>query len=186
MTFKEDACRARKNYSARNLNLLRKFTLAILRQQNDKLSLKARRWKCSLQPDYLKKVLRFWCGCPDPMISRFTWNEPNALKNNMLMPYDILWHNKRKSLSLRNKPWFSRIYNLSTRISTRKPQNSCDFGAFSFTFYHPPINAFVRRLMWSACLFMMSSFSSTSSCNCSTLRNSSACWSHWYAPQMLV
>jgi len=24
------------------------------------------------------------------MISRFTWNEPNALKNNMLMPYDIL------------------------------------------------------------------------------------------------
>ena len=26
--------------------------------------------------------------------------------------------------------------------------------------------------------FMMSSFSSTSSCNCSTLRNSSACWSH--------
>ena len=59
VTFKEDACRARKNYSARNLNLLRKFTLAILRQQNDKLSLKARRWKCSLQPDYLKKVLGF-------------------------------------------------------------------------------------------------------------------------------
>lgn len=59
VTFKEDACRARKNYSARNLNLLRKFTLAILRQQNDKLSLKARRWKCSLLPDYLKKVLGF-------------------------------------------------------------------------------------------------------------------------------
>ena len=59
VTFKEDACRARKNYSARNLNLLRKFTLAILRQQNDKLSLKARCWKCSLQPDYLKKVLGF-------------------------------------------------------------------------------------------------------------------------------
>ena len=112
--------------------------------------------------------------------------KPMHWKNNMLMPYDVLWHNKRKSLSLRNKPWFSRIYDLSTRISTRKPQNSCDFGAFSFTFYHPPINAFVRRLMWSACLFMMSSFSSTSSCNCSTLRNSSACWSHWYTPQMLV
>ena len=59
VTFKEDACRARKNYSARNLNLLRKFTLAILRQQNDKRSLKARHWKCSLQPDYLKKVLGF-------------------------------------------------------------------------------------------------------------------------------
>lgn len=59
VTFKEDACRARKNYSACNLNLLHKFTLAILRQQNDKLPLKARRWKCSLQPDYLRKVLRF-------------------------------------------------------------------------------------------------------------------------------
>ena len=51
VTFREDACRARKNYSARNLNLLRKFTLAILRQQNGKISLKARRWKCSLQPN---------------------------------------------------------------------------------------------------------------------------------------
>ena len=59
VTFKEDACRARKNYSARNPSLLCKFTLAILSQQNDKLSLKARRWKCSLQPDYLKKVLGF-------------------------------------------------------------------------------------------------------------------------------
>ena len=29
VTFKEDACRARKNYSARNLNPLRKFTIAI-------------------------------------------------------------------------------------------------------------------------------------------------------------
>ena len=65
VTFREDACRARKNYSARNLNLLRKFTLAILRQQNDKLSLlKAQRWKCGLQPDYLKKALGFGCGSP--------------------------------------------------------------------------------------------------------------------------
>lgn len=45
VTFREDACRARKNFSARNLNLIRKFSLAILRQQHDALSLKARRWK---------------------------------------------------------------------------------------------------------------------------------------------
>ena len=32
VTFREDACRARKNFSARNLNLIRKFSLAILRQ----------------------------------------------------------------------------------------------------------------------------------------------------------
>ena len=58
-TFREDACRARKNFSARNLNLIRKFALAILRQQHDTLSLKARRWKCSLRIDYLKQVLGF-------------------------------------------------------------------------------------------------------------------------------
>ena len=57
VTFREDACRARKNFSARNLNLIRKFALAILRQQHDTLSLKARRWKCSLRIDYLKQVL---------------------------------------------------------------------------------------------------------------------------------
>ena len=44
---------------ARNLNLIRKFSLAILRQQYDNLSLKARRWKCSLRIDYLKQVLGF-------------------------------------------------------------------------------------------------------------------------------
>jgi len=32
---------------------------AILRQQHDNLSLKARRWKCSLRIDYLKQVLGF-------------------------------------------------------------------------------------------------------------------------------
>ena len=59
VTFREDACRARKNFSARNLNLIRKFSLAILRQQHDTLSLKARRRKCSLHIDYLKQVLGF-------------------------------------------------------------------------------------------------------------------------------
>ena len=59
VTFREDACRARKNFSAHNLNLIRKFSLAILRQQHDNLSLKARRWKYSLRIDYLKQVLGF-------------------------------------------------------------------------------------------------------------------------------
>ena len=64
VTSREDACRARKNFSARNLNLIRKFSLAILRRQHDTLSLKARRWKCSLRIDYLKQVLGFLCGSP--------------------------------------------------------------------------------------------------------------------------
>lgn len=50
---------SRDTCPARNLNLLCKFSLVILRQQNDKLSLKASRWKCSLQLDYLKEVLGF-------------------------------------------------------------------------------------------------------------------------------
>ena len=59
MTFREDACRARKNFSARNLNLIRKFALGILRQQHNTLSIKVQRWKCSLRIDYLKQVLGF-------------------------------------------------------------------------------------------------------------------------------
>jgi ISPg6, transposase len=59
VTFREDACRARKNFSARNLNLIRKFAFAILRQQYDTLSIKVRHWKCSLRIDYLKQVLGF-------------------------------------------------------------------------------------------------------------------------------
>ena len=59
VTFKEDACRVRKNYSACNLNPLCKFTLTILRQQSDKLSLKARRWKCNLHPTISRKSLDF-------------------------------------------------------------------------------------------------------------------------------
>lgn len=59
VTFREDTCRARKNFSARNLNLIHKFSLAILHQQHDKLSLKARRWKYSLRIDYLKQALGF-------------------------------------------------------------------------------------------------------------------------------
>ena len=37
------------------------------------------------------------------MIFHLTQNELNALKNNMLISYDILRYNKRKSLSLRHK-----------------------------------------------------------------------------------
>ena len=59
VTFREDACRVRKNFSARNLNLIRKFSLAILRQKHNTLSIKVRRWKCSLRVDYLKQVPEF-------------------------------------------------------------------------------------------------------------------------------
>lgn len=58
VTFREDACRARKNYSATNLNTLRKFALAIVSQHKDKLSLRKRLFKEALNIDYLKKLLK--------------------------------------------------------------------------------------------------------------------------------
>lgn len=58
VTFREDACRARKDYSATNLNTLRKFALAIVSQYKDKLSLRKRLFKAALNMDYLKKLLK--------------------------------------------------------------------------------------------------------------------------------
>ena len=58
VTFREDACRARKDYSATNLNTLRKFALAIVSGHKDKLSLRKRLFKAALNMDYLKKLLK--------------------------------------------------------------------------------------------------------------------------------
>lgn len=40
VTFKEDASRARKGYAAENLSLVRKLALQIVKQHNDKRSIK--------------------------------------------------------------------------------------------------------------------------------------------------
>ncbi|WP_455657120.1 ISAs1 family transposase, partial [Porphyromonas gulae] len=53
VTFREDACRTRKDYSATNLNTLRKFALAIVSGHKDKLSLRKRLFKAALNIDYL-------------------------------------------------------------------------------------------------------------------------------------
>lgn len=58
VTFKEDACRARTGYAPENLNILRKFALRKISQMKDKLSLKKRRYRASLNNEYLEKVLR--------------------------------------------------------------------------------------------------------------------------------
>ncbi len=58
VTFREDACRARKDYSATNLNTLIKFALAIVSRHKDKLSLRKRLFKAALNIDYLKKLLK--------------------------------------------------------------------------------------------------------------------------------
>ncbi len=55
--FKEDESRARKGYAAQNLSLLRKLSLQIVKNYNDKKSLKKKRFTAALNTKYLKKLL---------------------------------------------------------------------------------------------------------------------------------
>ena len=67
VTFKEDASRARKGYAAENLSLVRKLALQIVKQHNDKRSIKKRLFRAALSQDYLKEILlnaKIWCGYP--------------------------------------------------------------------------------------------------------------------------
>ena len=57
VTFKEDASRARKGYAAENLSLVRKLALQIVKQHNDKRSIKKRLFRAALSQDYLKEIL---------------------------------------------------------------------------------------------------------------------------------
>ena len=57
VTFKEDACRARAGNAAENLNIMRKIALHRLSQNRSKLSLKKRRFRASLNQDYLEKII---------------------------------------------------------------------------------------------------------------------------------
>jgi predicted transposase YbfD/YdcC len=59
VTFKEDACRTRQENAPLNLATLRKFALQLLSNQNDKLSLKKRQYKATLDLNYLKKIVKF-------------------------------------------------------------------------------------------------------------------------------
>ena len=54
---KEDASRARKGYAAENLSLVRKLALQIVKQHNDKRSIKKRLFRAALSQDYLKEIL---------------------------------------------------------------------------------------------------------------------------------
>ena len=58
MTFREDHCRARKEYAATNLNTIRQLALAIVSQQKDKLSIRKRFFTADLNIDYLKELLK--------------------------------------------------------------------------------------------------------------------------------
>jgi len=57
VTFHEDACRARTANAPQNLNILRKIALYRLTKIKDRLSLKKRRYRASLNNQYLLKIL---------------------------------------------------------------------------------------------------------------------------------
>jgi predicted transposase YbfD/YdcC len=57
VTFKEDDCRARKDYAPENLATLRKLALQIISKQKDRLSLKKRRLKAAYDSEYLKTLI---------------------------------------------------------------------------------------------------------------------------------
>lgn len=57
VTFKEDASRARKGFAAENLFFVRKIALQVVKQHNDKRSIKKRLFRAALSQDYLKEIL---------------------------------------------------------------------------------------------------------------------------------
>ena len=58
VTFKEDACRARKGFAALNLSTVRKLALQIVKAHDDKRSVRKRLFRASLSQDYLLELLR--------------------------------------------------------------------------------------------------------------------------------
>lgn len=57
VTFNEDANRSRTGNAPQNLNILRKMALHRISRMQDKLSLKKRRFRASMNVEYLRKVL---------------------------------------------------------------------------------------------------------------------------------
>lgn len=57
VTFNEDANRSRNGNAPQNLNILRKMALHRISRMKDKLSLKKRRFRASMNVEYLRKVL---------------------------------------------------------------------------------------------------------------------------------
>jgi len=57
VTFKEDANRSRKGNAPQNLNILRKMALHRISKMKDNLSLKKRRYRASMNIDYLRKIV---------------------------------------------------------------------------------------------------------------------------------
>ena len=58
VTFREDLSRLRKGHGAKNMAIVRHFALNLVRQVNDKRSIKLRRKRADRNPDYLVEILQ--------------------------------------------------------------------------------------------------------------------------------
>ena len=58
VTFLEDASRARKGFAAQNLSLIRKLALQVVRNYNDKRSIRKRLFKASLNAEYMAELIK--------------------------------------------------------------------------------------------------------------------------------
>ncbi|MEM6844970.1 MAG: ISAs1 family transposase [Bacteroidota bacterium] len=61
VSFNEDKCRTNTKNGAENRNTLRKLVLQLLRQMNDKHSIKVRRKKAGWDDAYLTHIIRQYC-----------------------------------------------------------------------------------------------------------------------------
>lgn len=57
VTFREDACRARKDHSARNLAMIRRMAFNLLRMDESKMSMRRKRLMAFLDEDYRTQLL---------------------------------------------------------------------------------------------------------------------------------
>lgn len=57
VAFREDECRTRKDHSARNLAMIRRAVLNLLRREPSKLSLKRKRLKAAMNPTFRAAIL---------------------------------------------------------------------------------------------------------------------------------
>lgn len=62
VSFDEDCCRTNTKNGAENRNTLRKLSLQLLKQMDDKHSIKVRRKKAGWDEDYLIQIIRQYCS----------------------------------------------------------------------------------------------------------------------------
>lgn len=67
VTFREDLSRLRKGHGAKNMAVVRHFALNLVRQVQDKRSIKIRRKRAGLNLDYLAKILQAPPRLPDSL-----------------------------------------------------------------------------------------------------------------------